>query len=164
MFASGHTMRVGIGYDSHRCTPGGPMRLGGVDIPSDVSLTGHSDADAVLHAITDGLLGACGLGDIGEMFPDTAEENRGKDSAEMLAAAVERSLSAGWRVSNVDVTIVAQAPKIGPHRQQMRSRIAQLLSVGDGDVSVKGKTNERMGFVGREEGLAVMCVVAVVRA
>lgn len=156
--------RVGIGYDSHRFAAGGPMRLGGVDIPADVHLAGHSDGDAILHAVTDAVLGAAGLGDIGEMFPDTDAVNKGKDSAVMLAAAVTRLAAAGWMVSNVDVTVVAQRPKIGAHRSAIRERLAAVLRVNPDVVGVKGKTNEGMGWIGREEGLAVMAVALLVRS
>lgn len=157
-------IRVGIGYDSHRFGEGGPMRLGGVDIPADVHCAGHSDGDAICHAVTDAILGAAALGDIGEMFPDTDAANKGKDSVVMLQAAVERARSAGWRVSNVDITVVTQLPKIGPQRAAMRARLAEVLHVRIDDVFVKGKTNEGMGWIGRGEGLAVMAVATIARA
>ncbi len=156
-------MRVGIGYDSHRFGNGGPMRLGGVDIPAEVHCAGHSDGDAICHAITDAVLGAAALGDIGEMFPDTAAENRGRDSIEMLGAAISRLHASGWRVGNVDVTVVAQLPKIGPHRAAIRARLAMVLHVDAGDVFVKGKTNEGMDAIGRGEGLAVIATAIVIR-
>lgn len=155
--------RVGIGYDSHRFAPGGPMRLGGVDIPADTHLEAHSDGDAICHAVTDAVLGAAGIGDIGEMYPDTAPENKGKDSILMLHAACDRLRAAGWHVGNVDVTVVTQRPKIGPYRAAIRARLAAALGVGEGDVGVKGKTNEGLGFIGREEGLGVIAVAMVVR-
>ncbi len=154
-------VRVGIGYDSHRFAPGGPMRLGGVDVPSSVVLVGHSDGDAVSHAVTDAVLGAAGAGDIGEMFADTDPANRGRDSIEMLAAAVGRVRAAGWRVVNVDVTVIAEAPRIGPHRGAMRARLAETLGVGEDAVSIKGKTNESMGWIGRGEGLACIAVASL---
>jgi 2-C-methyl-D-erythritol 2,4-cyclodiphosphate synthase len=157
-------VRTGIGYDSHRFGDGGPMRLGGIDLPSDVHCAGHSDGDAICHAVTDAILGAAGLGDIGEMFPDTAAANKGKDSVVMLDAALQRVHLAGWRVNNVDITVIAQRPKIGPHRVAIRDRLAAALGVSADDVSVKGKTNEGMGWIGREEGLAVMSVAMLVRA
>jgi 2-C-methyl-D-erythritol 2,4-cyclodiphosphate synthase len=156
-------LRVGIGYDSHRFGEGGPMRLGGIDIPADRHCAGHSDGDAICHAITDALLGAAGLGDIGEMFPDTDAANKGKDSVVMLEAAVQRLHAAGWRVHNVDVTVITQRPKIGPHRDAMRARLASTLRVSAADVFVKGKTNEGLGWIGREEGLAVMTTASIVR-
>ncbi len=140
------------------------MRLGGIDLPADVHCAGHSDGDAICHAVTDAILGAAGLGDIGEMFPDTAAENKGKDSVVMLEAALQRVHGAGWRVNNVDITVIAQRPKIGPHRVAIRARLAAALGVSADDVSVKGKTNEGMGWIGREEGLAVMSVATLVRA
>ena len=157
------TIRTGIGYDSHRFAPGGPMRLAGVDIPSDVHCVGHSDADAVCHAVTDAILGATALGDIGEMFPDTAAINENRDSIEMLGLASSRLRASGWRVENIDVTVITQLPKIGPHREAMRERLAVALSLTSDSVSIKGKTNEHMGFIGRGEGLAVIAVATGVR-
>lgn len=155
--------RVGIGYDSHRFAPGGPLVLGGVSIPIDFSLVGHSDADAVAHAVTDALLGAAALGDIGEMFPDTDPDLRGANSMELLRAAVTRVVEAGYSVVNVDVVVVAEAPKIGPYRNAMRAGLADALRVTMNDVSIKGKTNERMGWIGRGEGLACLATVALAR-
>jgi 2-C-methyl-D-erythritol 2,4-cyclodiphosphate synthase len=154
-------IRTGIGYDSHRFAPGGPMRLGGCDLPSDVHLVGHSDGDAIAHAITDAVLGAAGAGDIGEMFADTDPANRGRDSLAMLGAAVERVARLGWRVAQVDVTVVAERPKVGPHRDAMRAALAPALGVEPSDIGVKGKTNEGMGWIGREEGLACIAVASV---
>ena len=156
--------RTGIGYDSHRFAEGGPMRLGGIDIPADRHCAGHSDGDAICHAVTDAILGATALGDIGEMFPDTDAANKGKDSIVMLEAAVARVHAAGWHVHNVDVTVIAQRPKIGPQRALIRARLAEALGVDVEAVFVKGKTNEGLGWIGREEGLAVMAVATVVRA
>lgn len=154
--------RVGVGYDSHRFAPGGPMVLGGCRIPSDVTLVGHSDGDAVAHAITDAILGAAALGDIGEMFADTDPRNRGRDSIEMLTRARARVDAAGWRVANVDVTVVAERPKVGPHRNEMRAALARALAVDVSAVSVKGKTNEGMGWIGRAEGLACLAVACLI--
>lgn len=140
------------------------MRLGGIDIPSQVHCAGHSDGDAVCHAITDALLGAAALSDIGEMFPDTDAANTGKDSVVMLSAALERVHAAGWRVGNIDVTVITQLPKIGPQRAAMRARLADVLGVSIDEVFVKGKTNEGLGWIGRGEGLAVMAVANIVRA
>lgn len=153
--------RTGIGYDSHRFAPGGPMRLGGVDVPAEVHLAGHSDGDAICHALTDAILGAAGLGDIGELFPDTDPANAGKDSVVMLRAAHDRVRTAGFRLVNVDVTVIAERPKIGPQRPAIRARLAEALGIDPACVSVKGKTNEGMGWVGRGEGLAVIAVAAV---
>lgn len=134
------------------------MRLGGVDIPADVHLSGHSDGDAICHAVTDAVLGAAALGDIGALFPDTDAANKGRDSIEMLQLAMVQVRAAGFGLANVDVTVIAERPKIGPHRDAMRSALAQALGVDPGAVSVKGKTNEGMGWVGRGEGLACIAV------
>ena len=163
MIADRHpAFRSGIGYDSHRFAPGGPITLGGIRIPSDVHLQGHSDGDAIAHAVTDALLGAAALGDIGELFADTDPANAGRDSIEILALANERLASAGWRVAQVDVVVIAETPKIAPHRDAMRDRIAGALGIARSDVSVKGKTNELMGFVGRGEGIACMATATIV--
>ena len=155
-------VRVGIGYDSHRFAPGGPLVLAGCTIQSDVSLVGHSDGDAIAHALTDAILGAAAAGDIGEMFSDTDPANRGRDSIEMLRAAVERVRVLGWTVHNADITVITELPKIGPHRARMRAALAAALEVDEEAVSVKGKTNEGMGWVGRAEGLACMAVASLV--
>ena len=155
------TTRVGIGYDSHRFAPGGPMILAGVAIPSSVSLVGHSDADAIAHAVTDALLGAAAAGDIGALFPDTDPENRGRDSMEMLAAAFTAIRVLGYTVANVDVTVIAETPRIGPHAVLMRGNLATTLEVRIDCVSVKGKTNEAMGWIGRGEGLACIAVATL---
>jgi 2-C-methyl-D-erythritol 2,4-cyclodiphosphate synthase len=156
--------RVGVGYDSHRFTPGGPMILAGVRVPSDVRLLGHSDGDAIAHAVTDAILGAAGMGDIGAMFSDRDEANRDRDSIEMLRVAVARTARAGWRVGNIDVTVIAEKPTIGPHRDVMRQTLASALDCPAASVSIKGKTNEGMGWVGREEGLACIAVAMLVQA
>jgi 2-C-methyl-D-erythritol 2,4-cyclodiphosphate synthase len=155
------SIRVGIGYDSHRFAPGRPLILGGVDIPSEFGLHGHSDADAICHAITDAILGAVGAGDIGEMFPDTEPANRDRDSIGMLEAAVRRVSSAGYSVNQVDVSVIAESPRIGPHRDKIRSRLASALGIDSASVSVKGKTNEGMGWIGRKEGLACIAVATL---
>jgi 2-C-methyl-D-erythritol 2,4-cyclodiphosphate synthase len=154
--------RTGLGYDSHRFVPGGPLLLGGISIPADVSLAGHSDGDAVAHALTDAVLGAAAAGDIGEMFADTDPANRGRDSIEMLVAAVARVRALGWDVAQADVTVVAERPKLLPHRPAMAARLADALGVAPDRVSVKGKTNEGMGWVGRGEGLACLAVATLV--
>ncbi|HTJ21591.1 MAG TPA: 2-C-methyl-D-erythritol 2,4-cyclodiphosphate synthase [Gemmatimonadaceae bacterium] len=153
--------RVGIGYDSHRFAPPGPLVLGGVLIPGDVHLEGHSDGDAVAHAITDAVLGAAGLGDIGEMFSDSDPANRGRDSIDMLRNAVTRLEQAGFRVQNVDVVVVAEQPRIGPHGERMRDRLSEALRLAPACVSVKGKTNEGMGWIGRGEGIACIAVATI---
>jgi 2-C-methyl-D-erythritol 2,4-cyclodiphosphate synthase len=158
----GSTTRTGIGYDSHRFEPPGPLILGGVSIPSDVHLAGHSDGDAAAHAITDAILGAAAAGDIGELFSDRDPANAGKDSLEMLRAAVARISNMGWQVQQVDVAIVAERPKIAPHRELMRERLSEALGVGVENVSVKGKTNEGMGWIGRGEGIACIAVATIV--
>ncbi len=157
-------VRVGIGYDSHRFVEGHGVLLGGVLIPAAVRCTGHSDADAVCHALTDALLGGAGLGDIGEMFPDTAAENKDRDSLEMLRLAVARIRAAGWEPAQADLTVIAETPKIGPHRPAIRERLAEAIGIAPGEVMVKGKTNERMGWVGRGEGIAVIAVATLVRS
>ena len=157
-------VRVGIGYDSHRFTPGGPMRLGGIDLPVDYRLHGHSDGDAIAHALTDAILGAAGLGDIGSMFPNDDPANRGRDSLEMLAAAVAHVRGRGWRVEPVDVTVVAEQPPIGPHRDAMRRALAATLGVESSAIGLKGKSNEGMGWIGRGEGLACIAVASLAGA
>lgn len=137
------------------------MRLGGIDVPAEVHLAGHSDGDAICHALTDAILGGAGLGDIGEMFPDTDPVNKGKDSVVMLTAALDRVTRAGFRLVNVDVTVIAERPKIGPQRPAIRERLAAVLGIDASCISVKGKTNEGMGWIGRGEGLAVIAVAAL---
>jgi 2-C-methyl-D-erythritol 2,4-cyclodiphosphate synthase len=145
--------RVGEGWDTHQLVTGRPLVLGGVTIPHSHGLLGHSDADALLHAITDALFGAAALGDIGRHFPDTAAEFRGADSSVLLAEAARRVRAAGWEIGNVDSTIVAQAPKMAPHIPAMRACIAQALGLAVDAVNVKAKTAEQMGPVG--EGRAI---------
>jgi 2-C-methyl-D-erythritol 2,4-cyclodiphosphate synthase len=157
-------VRTGIGYDSHRFAPGGPLVLGGVRVPSDVHLHGHSDGDAIAHAVTDAILGAAALGDIGAMFSDTDAANAGRDSIEMLGLAVSLLHAAGWLVGQVDVVVIAETPKISAHRTAMCARIAGALDVEPSEVSIKGKTNEGMGFVGRGEGIACMATATIVRS
>lgn len=155
------TIRVGVGYDSHRFAPGGPMVLGGVRIESDVHCAGHSDGDAACHAVTDAILGAVAAGDIGEMFPDSDPDNAGADSIGLLAAAVRRVALLGGRVVNVDVTIIAEQPRIATHRDAMRAAIAAAVGLDVAAVAVKGKSNEQMGWIGRGEGLAAIAVALV---
>ena len=157
-------VRVGIGYDSHRFAEGHGVLLGGVLIPAPVRCTGHSDADAVCHALTDAILGGAGIGDIGEMFPDTAPENVGRDSIEMLRLAVVRVRAAGWDPAQADVTVIAETPRIGVHRRAMCEKLAAALGVAADRVMVKGKTNEGMGWIGRGEGIACIAVATLVRA
>lgn len=153
--------RTGIGYDSHRFAPGGPLILGGVKIPSEFKLQGHSDADAVAHAVTDAILGAACEGDIGSLFPDSDVANRNRDSMEMLSLAVDRIEGKGFTVVHADVTVIAEQPQIGPHREAMRDALSRALHVSSGAISVKGKTNEGMGWIGRGEGLACIAVATL---
>ncbi len=138
------------------------MRLGGIEIEHDRHALGHSDADVLLHAVTDAVLGAAALGDIGEMFPDSDPANRGRDSAEMLAAALGAVRRAGWQVSNVDCTVFAQRPKLSPHKSAIRHRLAELLGVGPDRVGLKAKTAEGLGPVGRQEAVEAQCVTLLV--
>jgi len=154
-------VRVGIGYDSHRFVSGRPLVLGGVRIPFDTGLAGHSDADVVAHAVTDALLGAAGLGDIGTHFPADDERWRDADSIELLRAAVRILEERNYQVVNVDVTVVAEQPKLRPHVDAMRARLADALAISPDNVSVKGKTNEQMGWIGRGEGIAGMAVALI---
>jgi 2-C-methyl-D-erythritol 2,4-cyclodiphosphate synthase len=149
---------VGIGYDSHRLQPGGPLRLGGIDIPHDREAVGHSDGDMLLHAVVDALLGAAALGDIGQMFPDTDPENRGRDSAEMVTAALDAVATLGWQIVNIDCIVFAQRPKLLPHRQTIRQRVADILGIEVERVGLQAKTGEGIGPVGREEAIAAQCV------
>lgn len=151
-------MRIGVGYDVHRLVAGRPLILGGVEIPHDKGLDGHSDADVLIHAIIDALLGAAALGDIGQHFPDTEEQWRGADSRELLRAVGERIAEAGYVVANIDATVVLQRPKLRPYIDAMRRVLAGLLGVEVQQVSVKATTGEKMGFVGRAEGAAAHAV------
>jgi 2-C-methyl-D-erythritol 2,4-cyclodiphosphate synthase len=157
------TFRIGEGWDTHALVTGRPLVLGGVTIPHTQGLLGHSDADALLHAITDALFGAAGLGDIGRHFPDTDAAFKGADSHALLAEAVRRVRAAGWRVVNVDATIVAQAPKMAPHIPAMRERIAQALGVAGDAVNVKAKTAEKMGPVGEGRAIEARAVCLIAR-
>jgi 2-C-methyl-D-erythritol 2,4-cyclodiphosphate synthase len=155
--------RVGLGHDTHRLGPGDGLVLGGITIPHDRRAIGHSDADVLLHAITDALLGAAGLGDIGEMFPDTDPANQGRDSATMLRAAADRLAAAGWRIANLDCVIFAQRPKILPHRPAIRRRIAAVLGIPEESVWLKAKTGESVGPIGEELAISAECVVLIER-
>jgi 2-C-methyl-D-erythritol 2,4-cyclodiphosphate synthase len=150
-------VRTGIGIDTHRFAPGGPLILGGVEIPSEQGLEGHSDADVLTHAIIDALLGAAGLGDIGQHFPDTDERWRGADSMDLLRAVLGEVAAHGWAVAHVDATVVLQRPKLAPHRDAIRASLAAEL----GSVNLKFTTGEKMGFVGREEGAAALAVATL---
>jgi 2-C-methyl-D-erythritol 2,4-cyclodiphosphate synthase len=157
-------LRIGEGWDIHALVLGRPLVLGGICIPHSHGLLGHSDADALLHAITDALLGAASLGDIGRHFPDTAAEFKGADSGELLAEALRRVNAAGWAVVNVDSTIVAQAPRMAPHIPAMVARIAELLGVDSSCVNVKAKTAEKMGPVGEGRAIEARAVCLLTRA
>lgn len=152
-------LRVGIGHDTHRLGPGGPLVMGGLQLDHDQHAIGHSDADVLLHSITDALLGASSLGDIGELFPDTDPANKDKDSAEMLQAAVAKVRQAGFKIVNLDCIVFAQRPKLSPYKLAIRSRIAEILGVSGALVGVKAKTGESVGPIGREEAIAAQCVV-----
>ena len=154
-------IRVGYGYDVHRLVEGRKLILGGVDIPFDKGLLGHSDADVLLHAITDALFGAAALGDIGSHFPDTDPRYKGADSLKLLEACGRELQEQDWRISNIDSTIVAQRPKLLPHVPQMRENIARALGLEVSQVSVKGKTEEGLGFTGTGEGMAVHAVCLI---
>ncbi|MFP4622559.1 MAG: 2-C-methyl-D-erythritol 2,4-cyclodiphosphate synthase [Gemmatimonadota bacterium] len=154
-------MRTGIGYDSHRFAPGRRLVLGGVEVPHLEGLEGHSDADVVAHAVTDALLGAAALGDIGTHFPPDDDRWKDADSLALLATVVRRVREEGYRPVNVDVTVVCEAPRIGPHAAAMRARLADALGLAPSAVSVKGTTNEGMGWVGRGEGIAALAVATI---
>jgi 2-C-methyl-D-erythritol 2,4-cyclodiphosphate synthase len=155
--------RSGIGYDSHRLAAGRPLVLGGVELASELGLEGHSDADALTHALIDALLGAAGLGDIGEHFPDSDERYRDADSLVLLAQVIELVRGAGFELVNVDATIVMERPKLGPARGAIRERLAGVLGITLADVNIKASTGEGIGFVGREEGVAVIALASLRR-
>ncbi|GGI98219.1 2-C-methyl-D-erythritol 2,4-cyclodiphosphate synthase [Halopseudomonas pertucinogena] len=151
-------MRIGHGYDVHRFGEGDYITLGGVQIPHDRGLVAHSDGDVVLHALTDAILGAAALGDIGRHFPDTDPQFKGADSRVLLRHALQLVHARGWKVGNTDITIAAQAPKLAPHIEAMRERVASDLQVGLDQVNIKATTTESLGFVGRKEGIEVHAV------
>jgi 2-C-methyl-D-erythritol 2,4-cyclodiphosphate synthase len=152
---------TGIGYDSHRLLAGRRLVIGGVEIPHERGLEGHSDADVLVHAVIDALLGAAGLGDIGEHYPDTEERWREADSIELLQAIVSKVLADGLEIINVDCTLVMEEPKLGPHRAAIRERLARALGLDARRVNVKASTGEGMGFVGRGEGVAALAVASL---
>lgn len=154
----------GIGYDSHRLVAGRRLILGGVEIPSELGLAGHSDADVLTHAVIDALLGAAGLGDIGEHFPDSDERFRDADSIELLQTTLTRVIAQGLQVVNVDCTVVMERPKLGPHREAIRERLAGALGIAFGRANVKATTGEGIGFVGRGEGVAALAIVSLRQA
>ena len=151
-------MRVGVGYDSHRFADGRKLILGGVEVPHTRGLTGHSDADPIAHALIDAMLGAAGLGDIGSLFPPSDPRWRDADSVELLRQAHDRVKAAGHRFVQADLTVIAEAPQLGPHVLRMRSRLGTALGVSPDVVSIKAKSNEGMGWIGRGEGVAVIAV------
>jgi 2-C-methyl-D-erythritol 2,4-cyclodiphosphate synthase len=154
-------IRTGIGYDSHRFAADRPLRIGGVQIPYERGLAGHSDADVLTHAVIDALLGAAGLGDIGEHFPDDEERWRDADSMDLLRAIVAMVIERGLEIVNVDCTVLMEQPRLGPHRGAIRERLAQALGLEGTRVNVKASSGERMGFVGRGEGVAALAVASV---
>lgn len=156
--------RIGQGFDVHALVPGRRLVIGGVDIPHERGLLGHSDADVLLHAITDAILGAAGLGDIGAMFPDDDDRYRDADSRALLRTAIARVHDAGWRVGNIDATVIAEKPKIAPYVAAMCSAIADCTGAETAAVNVKGKTAEKLGALGRNEGIAAHAVVLLLRA
>lgn len=157
-------IRTGIGYDSHRLVEGRRLVLGGIDIPHDRGLLGHSDADVLIHALCDALLGAVADGDIGQHFPDNDPQWMNADSTVLLGRVVERLARTGWHILNTDATVIAEAPKLLPHIPAIRARLAEVMGVDVTRVSVKAKTNEGMDAVGRREGISAMSVVTVVRS
>ena len=157
-------IRIGQGYDVHQLVEGRDLILGGVNIPFEKGLLGHSDADALLHAITDALLGAAGLGDIGSHFPDTAAEFKDADSRVLLREAYQSVQALGWKVVNVDTTVIAQKPKLAPHIPAMRANIAADLGLSESCVNIKGKTNEKLGYLGRMEAIEAQAAVLLIKA
>lgn len=157
-------IRVGQGYDVHQLVEGRDLILGGVNIPFEKGLLGHSDADALLHAITDALLGAAGLGDIGSYFPDTTAEFKDADSRVLLREAYQSVQELGWKVVNVDTTVIAQKPKLAPHIPAMRANIAADLGLPENCVNIKGKTNEKLGYLGRMEAIEAQAAVLLIKA
>jgi len=151
-------VKVGLGFDSHRLAEGRSLIVGGIEIPFERGLDGHSDSDVLTHAVIDALLGAAGLGDIGHHFPDTDERWRGADSVALLEQVVAMLRERGLHVGNVDCTVIMEAPKLAPHRDAIRARLAAALGIAEAHVNVKASTGERMGFVGRGEGAAALAI------
>ena len=157
-------MRIGQGYDVHRLVEGRKLILGGVDIPYEFGLLGHSDADVLTHAIMDALLGAAGMGDIGRHFPDTDSQYAGADSLKLLASVVEKLTDAGWVIGNIDSTIVAQRPKLAPYLAQMQQNLASVMGIRPDQVNVKATTEEKLGFTGSGEGMAAQAIALLIKA
>ena len=158
------SVRSGIGFDAHPFAPGRPLRLGGIEVDHPAGLKGHSDGDVLLHAIADAILGAAGLASLGEHFPDHEEAHAGADSAQLLARVHDVARRAGYRVENVDGVVIAEAPKIAPHRDAMRARIADVLEIEIERVNVRGTSSNGLGFTGRGEGIAAMAVALLASA
>ena len=156
-------LRIGIGHDTHRLEAGGELILGGVAVPHTHSLVGHSDADVLLHAITDAILGAAALGDIGELFPNTDDENKNRDSAELLAIAAKKVRDTGFEIINIDCILFAEVPKLSPFKLAIAARIATVLGVEESRVGVKAKTGERVGPVGTQQAMRAQAVVLLVQ-
>lgn len=156
--------RIGHGYDVHKLVEGRKLILGGVDIPHTVGLLGHSDADVLLHAVMDSMLGALALGDIGKHFPDTAEEYRGADSMKLLERVVEICREKGYTIGNIDATVIAQAPKLAPFIPEMRENIARVCGCDVSQISVKATTEEKLGFTGEKLGISAHCVALMIKA
>jgi len=157
-------MRVGLGYDLHRLIAGRPLVLGNITIPHEKGLDGHSDADVVIHALIDALTGATGLPDVGQMFPNTDPQYKGINSAELLAATQVEFQKAGWKLINADIVVLAQRPKLSPHKGAMSTRLAEILHVQPSQINIKGKTGESVDAVGEERAIACHCVVLVEKA
>lgn len=156
--------RIGIGHDTHRLDGPGPLLLGGVEIPFEKHLVGHSDADVLLHAVTDALLGAASLGDIGDLFPDTDEANRNRSSADMLTTAYGKVVFAGYQINNLDCIVFAERPKLARHKQAIGKRISEILDISIEQVNVKAKTGEGVGAIGTEQAISAQCVALIRRA
>ena len=154
-------MPTGMGYDIHRLVAGRKLVLGGVAVPYDKGLLGHSDADVLVHAVCDALLGAAGLGDIGEHFPDSDPAYRGISSLVLLQKTCDMLRAAGWRVTHLDATLLAEAPRLTPHKQAMRQALSQVMAIAPRQINIKAKTTEGLGAIGRGEGIAAMCVADV---
>ncbi|RUO44222.1 2-C-methyl-D-erythritol 2,4-cyclodiphosphate synthase [Aliidiomarina taiwanensis] len=157
-------MRIGQGFDVHKFGGEGPVRIGGIDIPYEQGLLAHSDGDVLLHALTDAFLGAIGEGDIGQWFPDNDPQYKNADSAVLLTEVYARVQALGWQTANIDLTLICEAPKVNPHRAAIKTRVAELLQLPEGQVNIKASTTEKLGFTGRKEGIAALAVVLLVAA
>lgn len=154
-------IRCGIGFDAHALVPGRKLILGGVEIDHPTGLAGHSDADVLIHAIIDALLGAAGLGDIGQHFPDTDDKYKNISSLRLLTATADKLHAAGWQIGNIDVTVIAQHPRLSGHVEMMKSRLSTAMKLFPEQINIKAKTTERLGFIGRDEGIAAMAVASI---